>query len=496
MACSHATRNKLRVALLFIDLDDFKDVNDSLGHEAGDQVLKIVAGRLREGIRASDTAARPGGDEFLVLLNDVKEESSALKVAEALLTAIRRPMDFKNRQVTIGASIGLAFFPDPARTAEELLEMGGQGHVRRKKMPARTRSCCIDRDAFRASCFPPARATSTPQEPLNGNAAFPFPALVRQLDALYRTEARAALSYSVSWGLEAEKGVRDRVDQPARIAAGQLARVEGDEDPGLIRRVQDHVGHRARDLAGLVQGRCPVYRGELPEHAHGEQVLALRGQAHGFREILGEDVLGGDVEPRGGGDNRACAQEIPGKAQVGPHVLVHVAGRGGDGPARSQRAPQRIGVSGRGRDRNPGTLPGPHQIGVLAGHGQGRGAAHAQGRQDALSQEGLVGLPVNRRHGLTGQRRPQVGVFVLRSRSPGQGGRIHRGGILLPGGVEPYGHARIGIGDVGRQVRRVSDQVAQGDRGSVGAGQGDPLGHILLSRGVHVHQSVQHGPGP
>ena len=133
MACNHATRNRLRVALLFIDLDDFKDVNDSLGHEAGDQVLKIVAGRLREGIGASDTAARPGGDEFLVILNDVKEETSALTVAEALLTAIRRPMDCKNRQVIIGASIGLALFPDPARTAEELLEMGDKAMYAAKK---------------------------------------------------------------------------------------------------------------------------------------------------------------------------------------------------------------------------------------------------------------------------------------------------------------------------------------------------------------------------
>lgn len=124
MACKHATRTMLRVALMFIDLDGFKDVNDSMGHEAGDQVLKSVAERLSHSIRTSDTAARQGGDEFLVILNDVKEEKDALQVAEALLVAIKRPINHMNAEIHISASIGLAFFPYPARTAEELLTMG------------------------------------------------------------------------------------------------------------------------------------------------------------------------------------------------------------------------------------------------------------------------------------------------------------------------------------------------------------------------------------
>ena len=123
MACNHARRTRSRVALLFIDLDGFKAVNDSSGHEAGDHVLKTVAQRLGEGIRASDTAARQGGDEFLVILNDVTDERAALQVAEALLTAIGQPMPSKNGPIRIGASIGIGFYPEPASSAEELLTM-------------------------------------------------------------------------------------------------------------------------------------------------------------------------------------------------------------------------------------------------------------------------------------------------------------------------------------------------------------------------------------
>ncbi|GAA2642762.1 EAL domain-containing protein [Dactylosporangium fulvum] len=96
-----------RVTLLLVDLDDFKLVNDSLGHNAGDQLIATTALRLHQQLRASDTLARLGGDEFAVLVEDV-DELEAMDLAERLLTAIRRPLRLGNREVVTSASIGVA----------------------------------------------------------------------------------------------------------------------------------------------------------------------------------------------------------------------------------------------------------------------------------------------------------------------------------------------------------------------------------------------------
>jgi diguanylate cyclase (GGDEF)-like protein len=79
-------------ALMFLDLDNFKDVNDSLGHDAGDRVLREVAGRIRSGVRASDFVSRPGGDEFTVLLTALSHETDAAVVAEKLIQEVRQPI--------------------------------------------------------------------------------------------------------------------------------------------------------------------------------------------------------------------------------------------------------------------------------------------------------------------------------------------------------------------------------------------------------------------
>jgi diguanylate cyclase (GGDEF)-like protein/PAS domain S-box-containing protein len=99
-------------AVLFIDIDDFKTVNDGLGHNAGDELLKILAFRLHSFVRASDTAARLGGDEFAVLLERVEDLPKVLDVAERLLETIEQPVQFEDRTISVSASIGIALAND------------------------------------------------------------------------------------------------------------------------------------------------------------------------------------------------------------------------------------------------------------------------------------------------------------------------------------------------------------------------------------------------
>jgi diguanylate cyclase (GGDEF)-like protein len=113
-----AEHENKRVALLFIDLDRFKAVNDTLGHAAGDDLLMITAGRLKSQLRATDVAARFGGDEFAVLLYGVSTAADAARVAERILRTLGEPMPIAGRQLRVNASIGIALstpgMPDPA----------------------------------------------------------------------------------------------------------------------------------------------------------------------------------------------------------------------------------------------------------------------------------------------------------------------------------------------------------------------------------------------
>lgn len=112
MALHAAARSQARVGLLFIDLDGFKDANDRHGHAAGDAVLKEVARRLQQALRARDTAARIGGDEFLVVLSELSDAQAATAVAEKLVQSLAAPIDTAEAQLHIGCSIGISLYPD------------------------------------------------------------------------------------------------------------------------------------------------------------------------------------------------------------------------------------------------------------------------------------------------------------------------------------------------------------------------------------------------
>jgi diguanylate cyclase (GGDEF)-like protein/PAS domain S-box-containing protein len=121
-AITVAARNKQKLAVLFCDLDRFKQVNDSLGHAYGDALLKEVALRLTRCVRASDTVSRQGGDEFLILLQDVTDTASIAVTAEKIRAAICTPFDIQDHVVHIGVSIGISIFPDDGADQHALIK--------------------------------------------------------------------------------------------------------------------------------------------------------------------------------------------------------------------------------------------------------------------------------------------------------------------------------------------------------------------------------------
>ena len=116
-----ARRNHAPIAVLFIDLDDFKTFNDTLGHSRGDEVLLEVSRRLRSVLRPSDTVARLGGDEFAVLVEDLAEPHGATSVAERILLALSRPVDLRGRRLELSASVGVAVSGGDLSDADELV---------------------------------------------------------------------------------------------------------------------------------------------------------------------------------------------------------------------------------------------------------------------------------------------------------------------------------------------------------------------------------------
>ncbi len=121
-AVTSAEREQSGVALMVLDLDNFKRVNDSLGHDVGDQLLLRVVERLQGCIRESDTISRQGGDEFVVLLNDVRDSLSASRVAQAILDAIAEPFEIGNHSFTTSFSIGISLYPSDGRDFDTLLK--------------------------------------------------------------------------------------------------------------------------------------------------------------------------------------------------------------------------------------------------------------------------------------------------------------------------------------------------------------------------------------
>ncbi|MCL4499161.1 MAG: EAL domain-containing protein [Chloroflexi bacterium] len=133
VALAHAKRNRERLAIMFLDLDDFKSINDTLGHVLGDELMREVAERLRSLMRESDTVARLGGDEFTLLLSPVNHEDDAETVAERILDALAPSFKLHDHEFHVTASVGIALFPGDGRTVESLLKNADSAMYRAKE---------------------------------------------------------------------------------------------------------------------------------------------------------------------------------------------------------------------------------------------------------------------------------------------------------------------------------------------------------------------------
>lgn len=130
-----------RLALLFIDLDQFKQVNDTLGHAAGDEVLVEMALRMGRVLRSHDTLCRLGGDEFALLVPMVQDPVQVMQLAERLIAAVREPLLIRGQRLPVGASIGMAFSPDHALDAESLLAAADAAMYAAKRAGKNTYRC-------------------------------------------------------------------------------------------------------------------------------------------------------------------------------------------------------------------------------------------------------------------------------------------------------------------------------------------------------------------
>ena len=132
-AVAYSARHKTRFAVLFMDLDNFKQINDSFGHATGDQLLIQVAGRLRKAVREADVVARLGGDEFIVLLKGLSTGAEAATVAEKISRSLASPYALGERAVNTSASIGMAMYPQDGAFAQALIQNADKAMYRAKE---------------------------------------------------------------------------------------------------------------------------------------------------------------------------------------------------------------------------------------------------------------------------------------------------------------------------------------------------------------------------
>lgn len=121
-AFTRARRYKKKVALLYMDLDNFKNINDTLGHDIGDELLKHTANRISSLLRESDTASRTGGDEFTVVLESLEENASAEVVARKLVTMFQEPFTIKGQEIYCSVSIGISIYPDDGTSLDQIMQ--------------------------------------------------------------------------------------------------------------------------------------------------------------------------------------------------------------------------------------------------------------------------------------------------------------------------------------------------------------------------------------
>ncbi len=131
---TQANRHGWNLAVMFVDLDEFKSINDQYGHDAGDTVLQTISQRLKETTRVDDTVSRHGGDEFLYLLMEIHNIRDATLAAKKIIKAIQKPCNIGTRDLVVRASIGISMFPKHGKTANDLIKSADKAMYQAKRL--------------------------------------------------------------------------------------------------------------------------------------------------------------------------------------------------------------------------------------------------------------------------------------------------------------------------------------------------------------------------
>lgn len=270
-AIPSAQRRGTRIALLFIDLDFFKAINDTLGHMVGDEVLRQVARRLETVVRDSDTISRYGGDEFLILLTEVGRASDAAQIAAKILVALNDPCVIGRHSLRLSASIGIVLYPEDGEDATTLINRADVAMYRAKRSGGGTFEFHLER----AGQEPAPAARIGPVPDAHPEAALPHRGLVMTEPDPHLRDLRDANENLLLAVLEAQELERQAEQaryrqirflelvvsdlrkplMPIRAAAGMFSRTQPDEPlrarlPAIIRR---QVGRMSRLVDDLVK---------------------------------------------------------------------------------------------------------------------------------------------------------------------------------------------------------------------------------------------------
>jgi len=376
-----ANRDGSQVAVMFIDLDRFKAINDSLGHAAGDEVLRQAASRLLGALRESDSLARVGGDEFVAVLAGVRDPANLSQVVSKLMDAVCRPFDLGGEQAQLSCSIGISLYPDDAGSADELLTNADTAMYEAKEQ---------GRNDWR---FYTAAMTAQAAEYL---------ALVENLRATLDGE-----------GLDLVFHPEFDVASGAVVAIEALTRWD---DPQLG-EVPPEQFIAAAEKAGLVR--------QLDFQSLDKACAYLAGwQADGIAPPrLGMNVSPKNPEPRrhAGADRGAAAPPRPGSLAAG---------------TRGPRA---------GPDPGPGAHDEEHGGARVHGRGPGRGRLRLRFPGPALPAGAARAHPEDRRQLSQGRQRPGRPAHGTRDDRPQPGARPGRGAVgrgERGAGEFPAGRAR------------------------------------------------------
>jgi diguanylate cyclase (GGDEF)-like protein len=141
-AISASQRTGRNIALIYLDLDRFKEINDTRGHAIGDKVLKAVSNRLKKMVREVDTVARLGGDEFVILFDSIEDPRQVVAIAGKIIDAFRLPLEIDGEEYRIGVSLGISVYPQDADNATRLIEQADTAMYRAKKAGGNTFELC------------------------------------------------------------------------------------------------------------------------------------------------------------------------------------------------------------------------------------------------------------------------------------------------------------------------------------------------------------------